>query len=272
MPAPTFTRLLVITPEQAVTGVPARVTVEALDQSGHVLRNFTGTVSLATNDPAAPLTGLPATYTFTAPNNGVHTFNVTFGTVDTPASPTTVTATDGAVTDTGSVNVFAATTVTHFAIVNNSFFGATLGTPTPVTVVALNAVNQVVPSYVGTVTLTSSDTLATASATQAGTYTLLSRRGCVYLCLHRFRFRQRQRLYHRFYINFGTAMSQSLTVTDSSLNISATTHIWVSNLPPWWSLGLVVVRKERISHGLTWMKHKNQGSGIRGQQREVSGF
>jgi hypothetical protein len=213
-PAPTLSQLLVVTPETAAVGVPTRVTVAALDASGHVLRNFTGTVSLSTSDSAA--TGLPPSYTFTASDRGVHTFDVTFGTADAVGSPTTVTATDGAVTNTASLTVDPATTVTHFAVF--TLRTPVSGSATPVVVVALNASNQVVTGYTGTVQLTSSDTAATATATAGGTAAVLPLT---------YTFTSADAGVHTFYVNFGTTGRQTLTVTDSSTNVASNANVQV---------------------------------------------
>jgi hypothetical protein len=213
-PAPTLAQILVVTPETAAVGVSTPVTVAALDASGHLLRNFTGTVSLSTSDSAA--TGLPSTYTFTAGDHGVHTFNVSFGTADAAGSPTTVTAADGAVSGQASLTVDPATTVTHFAIL-------TLRTPvpgqsTPVVVAALNASNQVVNGYSGTVQLTSSDTAATGTATAGGTASALPLT---------YTFTAADAGVHVFYVTFGTTGRQSLTATDTSTNVASTANVQV---------------------------------------------
>jgi hypothetical protein len=186
-PAPTLAKLVVVTPEQAATGVPVPVTVEALDGSGHPLRNFSGTVTLSTSDSAA--TGLPATYTFSGNNRGSHTFQVTFNTVDAAGTPTTVTATDGSISDTASVTVSAPTTVTHLAVFTSPL--AVSGSAVPVIVVALNAANQAVTDT-GTVTLTTTDTTATVTPTtnSNGVY--------------------------RFSVTFNTTGQQTLTATDGT--------------------------------------------------------
>jgi hypothetical protein len=213
-PAPTLAQLLVVTPETAAVGVPTRVTVAAVDASGHLLRNFTGTVSLSTSDSAA--TGLPSTYTFTASDRGVHTFDVAFGTADAAGSPTTVTATDGSVTGQASLTVDPATTVTHFAVF--TLRTPVSGSATPVVVAALNASNQVVTGYTGTVQLTSSDTAATATATAGGTATALPRT---------YTFTSADAGVHTFYVTFGTTGQQSLTVTDTNTNVANSTNTQV---------------------------------------------
>lgn len=231
-PAPTLTQLLVVTPQSAAVGVPTNVTVVAEDASGHVLHNFTGTVSLSTSDSAA--TGLPSTYTFTSSDRGVHTFQVTFETADTTPTgsttptPTTVTATDGSITDTASITVQPATTVTHFAVVARR--PVVSGTATQVVVAALNASNQVVTGYTGTVSLSSStDSTATASATSGGTQTPLSS--------FTYQFTAGDAGVHTFYVAFDTTGAQKLTVSDSSSGVSNTANVNVLATAPqhkWW--------------------------------------
>ena len=100
-PAPVATTLEVVTPEQAAMGVATCVTVEVLDQSGHIMTNFTGAVTLSSSDTTATGTSarhttaasLPITYTFTASDHGKHTFQVTFKeTAAATGTSTTVTA------------------------------------------------------------------------------------------------------------------------------------------------------------------------------------
>jgi hypothetical protein len=255
-PAPVATQLLVITSEQAATGVPTNVTVEALDAAGHVIPNYTGTITLTSSDTKATgsatqggtQTALPLTYTFTASDHGRHTFQLTFGTGSTTGTTTTVTATSTAsggsssITGSASLTVFPATTVTHFDILpghgaGNGFglgglggflgeladfldglgFGrghvAVAGSPKAVTIEALNAANQVVTGYTGTITLTSSDTAAVASATSGGTTSPLSS--------FQYTFTASDNGSHTFYVTFNTTGQQTLTATDAA-NSSAT--------------------------------------------------
>ncbi len=53
--------------------MPFDVTVTALDAYGNVVTNYQGTITLTTTDPD-PGVVLPASYTFTAADAGVHTF------------------------------------------------------------------------------------------------------------------------------------------------------------------------------------------------------
>jgi hypothetical protein len=71
-PASTFT---VTGPGSAVnSGQAASISVTAFDSFGNVATGYTGTVHLGSSDPAA---ALPASYTFTAADQGVHSFSVT---------------------------------------------------------------------------------------------------------------------------------------------------------------------------------------------------
>jgi len=67
------------------------VTVSALDMNGTVYPGFTGTVTLTSSDAKATL---PAAYTFTPADNGVHVFTVALNTIGTQS----ITATSGSAT------------------------------------------------------------------------------------------------------------------------------------------------------------------------------
>jgi serpin B len=229
-PAPAAAKLLVITPSNALIGVPVNVTVEALDVSGHVVTNYTGTLSLTTTvEPFGPLDGvsllttldatLPASYTFTASDNGKHTFQVTCqgsGTGNLTATGVTPNAT---ITGQASLVVHSAPAdkVTHFSIsienqaydilntrvypsgelVSSLTFGITKGAPTAVVVSALDAQNHVVTGYTGTIEFSSSD----GSAKLPAEYT----------------FHASDDGAHQFHVTFNTVSTQAtLTATDAS--------------------------------------------------------
>ena len=71
----------------ATVGSSETVTVTAKDPFGNVATGYTGTVHFASGDTSATL---PANYTFTTTDAGIHTFGLTFGTAGTQS----VTATD----------------------------------------------------------------------------------------------------------------------------------------------------------------------------------
>ena len=235
IPAPVATTLVVETQETAAVGVASPVTVEVLDQSGNLLRNFTGTVTLTSSDLSATAktsrkataASVPITYTFTTKDHGEHTFDVTFNeTAATTGTVTTVTAstTTPSLTDSGSVTVYPPTVVTHFGVITSSY--PVSGKAAAVEVEALNAANQVVTGYAGTVTLTSSDMTATASATKGGTATLLS-------STFTYMFGTGDAGKHTFYVTFGTTGPQTLTVTDAGPPVlTGTADVDVFVTPP----------------------------------------
>ncbi len=88
-------------PSGSTAGSSFTVTVTALDPSNHTLTGYTGTVHFTSSDAAAVL---PADYTFTGGDQGVHQFTMTLK----AAGSQSVTATDtsnGAVTGSASVTV-----------------------------------------------------------------------------------------------------------------------------------------------------------------------
>jgi hypothetical protein len=71
-------------PDTVTTGMPFDVTVKAVDMFGQTALGYTGTVTFSTTDPD-PGVVLPAAYTFTAGDQGTHTFSSGF-TLMTPGA------------------------------------------------------------------------------------------------------------------------------------------------------------------------------------------
>jgi hypothetical protein len=92
--------LVVAAPKQIRAGAPFDLTVTALDASGNIDANYRGTVALTTSDPSGRL---PAVYTFTPGDKGVHTF--TAGTALVTVGRQTITASDTVSTITASAAV-----------------------------------------------------------------------------------------------------------------------------------------------------------------------
>ena len=127
-------------------GTPFNITVTALDPSNGVVTTYSGTVHFSSSDSQAVL---PANSTLT---NGAGTFSVTLKT----AGAQTVTATDtatGISGTSGSISVIGA--ATHLSVTAPG--SATTGTAFNFTVSALDASNNIVTNYSGTVHFTSSD-------------------------------------------------------------------------------------------------------------------
>jgi hypothetical protein len=194
----------VTAPAAATAGTPFNVTVSALDANNNVVTGYRGTVTFTSSDgnPA-----LPADYPFTSGDAGTHTFSVTLNTAGTQSVTVTDTS-DPTITGTADVAVSQqAQVVTHFGVSVPS--AATAGTPFNVTVSALDANNNVVAGYRGTVTFTSSDGNPALPANypftsgDAGT--------------------------HTFSVTLNTAGTQSVTVTDTSNgSITGTADVAVS--------------------------------------------
>jgi hypothetical protein len=100
---------LISAPASATSGVPFDVTVTALDPGGNIDPVYTGTVTFSSSD-TDPRVVLPANYTFTTADGGVHTFtNSGLGeTTLISLGDQTVTATD----TTGGIMGSATVTVT----------------------------------------------------------------------------------------------------------------------------------------------------------------
>ncbi len=136
-----------------VAGVPFTVTVTAQDALNNTLTNYAGTVSFSSGDPQA---ALPPDYTFTAADMGVHTFPAgatlfTAGTWDV-----TATGRPGSITGTATVNVTAAAAV-RFVVSTATTDPEVAGTPFDVTVIAVDAYDNIATTYAGTVHFSSGD-------------------------------------------------------------------------------------------------------------------
>jgi glucose/arabinose dehydrogenase len=151
LPATSFQ---VAAPASVVAGTPFDITVTARNAAGHVAAGYTGTVAFSTTDPNLGVV-LPANYTFTAADHGMHTFTAG-GTLFT-AGNQTLTATDtsdGAVRGTGGVTVTPAPADHFFVSAPDS---ALSGMPFDVTVVALDPYGNIDSNYQGTVSFSTSD-------------------------------------------------------------------------------------------------------------------
>ncbi len=105
----TYTQLATLTvtgyPTSQPSGVAANVTVTAYDSNNNVLTGFTGTVTLTSSDPSATL---PAAYTFTTGDAGVHVFPVTLktaGTQSITAASSGISGSETGIVSTGYVAV-----------------------------------------------------------------------------------------------------------------------------------------------------------------------
>jgi hypothetical protein len=147
------TRLVVSAPSSATAGSSFEVTVMAVDNSGQVAANYTGTVTFSTSDTHPGV--LPADYTFTPDDQGTHTFaGVTLFTAGAQTLTAQDTA-DSSIMGSATVAVGAAP-ADHLLITAPQ--NAVAGTPFDVALTALDPYGNADPNYTGTVTWTSSET------------------------------------------------------------------------------------------------------------------
>jgi predicted outer membrane repeat protein len=140
-------------PASTTAGNTFSITVSALNSSGQVDPNFTGTITFASTDPLA---GLPASYTFTSADQGVHTFSVTLK----RAGAQTIAAIDAT---TGSATLTVAPAAASQLVVSGPSSVAH-GTAFSLTVTVEDPYGNVATGYTGTVHFSSSDTTATLPA------------------------------------------------------------------------------------------------------------
>ena len=153
----------------AVAGTAQSFAVAAIDSVGNVVPNYVGTVAFGSTDVQA---GLPASYTFTAADTGAHAFTATLKT----AGSQSVSVSDASHTLSGTE---AGITITPAAMTRFGIAAPTTaatGKSFSVTVSALDAFGNLVPTYRGKVHFT--DTLAaglpsdyTFNATDNGQHT-----------------------------------------------------------------------------------------------------
>jgi beta-lactamase superfamily II metal-dependent hydrolase len=199
--APPATHFSVSAPASVSYGVAFNVTVTALDASNATVTGYTGTVHFTSSASGT----LPADYTFTGGDAGVHTFSVTL----TAAGMQSISVVDGGLTGTTNTTVSAAP-ATHFNVIAPA--STTNGVPFNVTVTALNASNDTVVGYAGTVHLTSS-----SAGTLPADYTFTGGDAGA----------------HTFSVTLTTNGMQTVTATDTvTMSITGSGNTTVSNAPP----------------------------------------
>jgi hypothetical protein len=169
------TSLAIATSATATSGAAQSVTVTATDAYGNAA-TYVGTVKFSSSDTQAIL---PANYSFTTKDSGVHTFNVTLKSSGSQ-SITASDAVNNALTNTRAGISVSAPTATIASLGVTGFPAATAGTAKTFTVTAKDSLGNVVPGYTGTITFSSSDVKAglpasyTFTAADAGVHTFLA--------------------------------------------------------------------------------------------------
>jgi hypothetical protein len=139
-------------PSPITTGRSGSVTVTARDPYSNTAAGYRGTVHFTSSDGQAVL---PPNYTYTAADNGVHTFTVTLNTPGTQSITVTDTSTPTLTGTQAGIQV-TAPGVSSLQVAGFPSL-VTAGVPGMVTVTARDALGNVVPSYRVTVHFTSSD-------------------------------------------------------------------------------------------------------------------
>jgi streptogramin lyase len=144
-------------PSSVTAGTAGQVVVTAEDSFGQAALGYTGAVHSTSSDAQAVL---PANYTYTASDSGVHTFSAILKTAGTQALTATDTANSSITGTQGGIVVNPASTgklAVRFPL------SATVHTPASGTVNAEDAYGNLTPAYTGAVYFTSTDPRANLS-------------------------------------------------------------------------------------------------------------
>jgi hypothetical protein len=150
-------------PSPTTAGIPESFTVTLKDAYGNIASGYRGTVRFTSSDGKAVL---PANYTFTAADAGVHTFSATLKTAGTQSITATDSATGGLTGTDGSIWVKPAA-ASKFLITAPASVHA--GVAFSLTLKVEDAYGNVVTGYTGTVHFNSTDSTALLPANYAFT-------------------------------------------------------------------------------------------------------
>jgi hypothetical protein len=137
--------LVVTGPTQATAGNAFAVTVQALGATGNTATGYTGTVHFSSTSAKG---ALPADYTFTASDQGVHTFTVTLKTAGTQSITVSDTANAQLTARASGIAVGAASA---HAFVISAPATVRAGQAFSITVKVVDAYGNLVTTYTGTV-------------------------------------------------------------------------------------------------------------------------
>jgi hypothetical protein len=191
-------------PSPVPAGSTNSFVVAAVDANGNIDPGYTGTVHFTSSDHLA---GLPGDYTFSAADQGRHTFQATLKTAGTQS----ISAADLVYPSVAGMQ--SGIVVTPGPVVRFRLFGfpPTIysGVAFPFTVAASDAYDNVVPTYTGTVAFSSTDPRASLP--------------------NRYSFTAADQGMHDFTATLRTLGYQSITVTDPSRNLTGTQRLLVNN-------------------------------------------
>src|SRR5262249_50918475 len=141
-------------PSPVTAGVAGSFTVTAWDAYGNLATGYAGTVRFTSSDPQAVL---PADYTFTAADAGLHTFSAVLKT----AGKQSLTATDTANAALAGTQPVTVTPAAASRLLLSAPAGVSAGAKFSLTVTVVDAYGNVVTGYRGTLKFSSSDPTAT---------------------------------------------------------------------------------------------------------------
>ncbi len=204
-PIPTAPDTLVVSaPSTATAGGSFTFTVTADKAGGGVDTGYTGTIAFTSTDGQA---ALPGSFTFTAADDGSHTFTVTLKTAGTRTI--TATATAGSALAGTSAGIKVSPAAASAFVLTGFSSTATAGVAQSFTVTAKDAYGNVATGYAGKVTIGSSDPGTRLPAST----TIISGSGS-------------------FTITFETAGSQSVTASATGITAATQSGISVSPAAP----------------------------------------
>jgi hypothetical protein len=184
-----FSKFIVSGYPATTAGTSHNFTVSATDAFGNMVTGYRGTVHFTSSDAKAVL---PSNYTFSAGDNGVHTFSATLKTAGSQSLTATDTVTSSVTGSQAGISVTAAA-ATHFAITAPA--NASVGVAFTVTVTALDAYGNIATGYLGTIHFTSNDNKAILPSN----YTFVAGDAGV----------------HTFTVTFKSTGTETLTATDT---------------------------------------------------------
>jgi hypothetical protein len=196
-------------PANTTAGQSVPLTLTAWDHYGNIATGYTGTVNFVSSDRQATL---PASYTFTAADNGMHTFGAALLTAGTQS----IKATDPTGVIIGSQAGIVVNSAPAVALFINAPTSVSAGVAFTVRLSAMDPYGNVDTNYTGTTTWTSSDTDPgvvlpadyTFQANDNGTHTFTAAATLI------------------------TPGAQTLTATDTASGVTSRVIVTVAPVPP----------------------------------------
>ena len=188
------------------------VKVTAFDAFGNVATGYTGTVAFSSSDVHA---GLPADYTFTAVDAGIHTFSITLDT----AGNQSITAQDVAAGSiAGTEEDIVVSPAAASVLVVSGYPSTSAGTAQSFTVTAQDPYGNTATGYTGTIRFESTDKQVSDGRGLPSDYTFTTGAG-------------KDNGVHTFSATLLTAGTQSITAQDTASSTIAGTQAGISVSP-----------------------------------------